>query len=84
MPMHAWQTTRCFLSQTPGTCRRGSCSGDTRAKRDEHRCNAERRLDYELFSSQGRSRPSTNSWGSTSVGSSAWYAARPRRPLQES
>ena len=59
-----------------------------RAERDEHTCAVERRLDYELFQLRGELDGFDEEFGvylESSVGRfAAWYAARNRRPLQES
>ena len=59
-----------------------------RAERDEHTCAVERRLDYELFQLRGELDGFDEEFGAyleSSVGRfAAWYAARNRRPLQES
>jgi hypothetical protein len=58
------------------------------AKRDQHTCDVERRLDYELFQLRGEFDAFDEEFGvylESSVGRfAAWYAARSRRPLQES
>jgi hypothetical protein len=58
------------------------------AKRDEHRCDAERRLDYELFQLRRVVADFDEQFGvylESPMGRfEAWYAARTRRPLQES
>ena len=59
-----------------------------RAERDEHTCDVERRLDYEVFQLSGEVGALDEEFGvylESSVGRfAAWYAARNRRPLQES
>ncbi len=59
-----------------------------RAKRDEHRCDVERRVDYELFQLRGELDAFDEEFGvylASPVGRfAAWYAARRRGPLQES
>ena len=59
-----------------------------RAKRDEHRCDVERRLDYELFQLRAEVDAFDLEFGvylESTVGRfAAWYAARTRRPARES
>ena len=59
-----------------------------RATRDEHRCDAERRLDYELFQLRAAVAAFDQQFGdyleSPTGRFDVWYAARTRRPLQES
>jgi hypothetical protein len=58
-----------------------------RADRDEHTCDVERRLDYELFQLRAEVGAFDDEFGvylDSPVGRFAtWYAARTRRPLQE-
>jgi hypothetical protein len=58
-----------------------------RAKRDEHACDAERRLDYELFQLRGEVDAFDEEFEvyleSPAGRFAAWCAARTRRPPQE-
>ena len=59
-----------------------------RAEREQHRCDLERRLDYEVFQLRGEVDAFDEEFGvylESPMGRfDAWYAARTRRPLQES
>lgn len=59
-----------------------------RPDRDQHVCDVDRRLDFELFQLRGEVDAFDEEFGvylESTVGRfAAWYAARNRRPLQES
>lgn len=67
----------------------GDCGASVaRAQRDQHSCDVERRLDFELFQLRGEVDAFDEDFGvylESPLGRfAAWYAARNREPLQES
>ncbi|MGH3130583.1 MAG: hypothetical protein ACRDNX_07185 [Gaiellaceae bacterium] len=77
-----------FLHEPPHMPCNDCGASVARYARDEHTCDAERRLDYELFQLRGEVGAfdeQLRTYLESAVGRfSAWYAVRTRPPIQES